>query len=322
MDSNPTLSSRTQHALTAARLYYLHDLTMDTIAQELGTSRSSVSRLLSYARETGLVDIKVRSPREMPSRVEADLRNRFAVVAHVVAAPDLSTDIDRLERVALYTARILGSYVDSNMSIGIAWGATVSAVSRHLLEKTTHHAQVVQLNGAGNPRTTGIMYASEILQRFGDAYGALVQQFPVPAFFDHAETKAAMWRESSVQRVLKMHENLDVALFGLGSPFAVVPSHVYAGDYLDATDIASLLDSGVVGDIATVFYRGDGTTDGIALNARATGPDLKLLRRIPRRICVASGVSKLASIAGALAGGFVTDLIVDEGTARHLLEWS
>ena len=44
-------------ALTAAQLYYMQDKTMEVIAQELKTSRSSVSRLLSFARESGLVDI-------------------------------------------------------------------------------------------------------------------------------------------------------------------------------------------------------------------------------------------------------------------------
>ncbi|MDP9026483.1 MAG: sugar-binding transcriptional regulator, partial [Actinomycetota bacterium] len=86
---------RTRDALTAARLYYLQDLTMEAIARELAVSRSSVSRLLSFARDTGLVDITVRSPREMPSVIEQELRRRYSVVAHVVPMPDVTTDVDR-----------------------------------------------------------------------------------------------------------------------------------------------------------------------------------------------------------------------------------
>ena len=72
--------------------------------------------------------------------------------------------------------------------------------------------------------------------------------------------------------------------------------------------------------MATVFYRADGSSDGIALNDRATGPSLDLLRGIPRRVCIVSGVSKLASLKGALAARIATDLIVDEATARALVE--
>jgi DNA-binding transcriptional regulator LsrR (DeoR family) len=311
---------RNRDALTAARLYYQQDLTMEAIARELAVSRSSVSRLLSFARETGLVEITVRTPREMPSAIEQELRRRYSVVAHVVPMPDVTTDVDRRERVALYTARIIGQFFDSNMTMGIAWGSTMSAISRHLIDKPTHNSQIVQLNGAGNPRTTGIIYASEILQRFGDAYGAFVQQFPVPAFFDHADTKAAMWRESSVQRVRDVQNTIDIALFGLGAPFGTLPSHVYTGGYLSDEDLVQLQDEGVVGDIATVFYREDGSYDRIPLNERATGPDPALLKRVARRVCVISGESKLPSIRGALAGGFLTDLVIDAGTAHLLLE--
>ncbi|MEB0292626.1 sugar-binding domain-containing protein, partial [Cryobacterium sp. 10C2] len=113
---------------------------MEAIAQELHTSRSSVSRLLSQARASGLVDIQIRSPLDAPSRVEKLILDRFQVTAHVLPVPDYASDVDRLERVALSVARILGEFFDSNMIMGIAWGSTMNAVSRHLTPKRTHNA--------------------------------------------------------------------------------------------------------------------------------------------------------------------------------------
>ncbi|HEY5222616.1 MAG TPA: sugar-binding domain-containing protein [Microbacteriaceae bacterium] len=313
-------STRIRDALHAAQLYYMQDLTMDAIARELRTSRSSISRLLSFARSTGLVDIRIRAPLGAPGRLENEFMQRYSVSAQIVPVPDQTSDVDRLERVAISAARILGQYFDSNMIMGIAWGSTVSAISRQLIAKQTHNSQIVQLNGAANYRTTGILYASEILSRFGEAYGAYVQQFPVPAFFDDPETKRALWRERSIRRVLDIQAHMDVALFGLGSPSAEVPSHVFSGGYLNREDFRSLARQGVVGDVATVFYRADGSYSDLPLNARSTGPDLGLLRRVSRRICVVSGTAKLSSLRGALNAGIVTDLIVDEGTARALIE--
>jgi deoxyribonucleoside regulator len=320
IDDEVPSAAKTRDALTAAHLYYVQDLTMDAIARELHTSRSTVSRLLSHARQTGLVDIQIRSPLDMPSRIEQDIRQRYGVVAHVAPVPDVTSDVDRLDRVALYAGRLLGQFFDSNMTMGIAWGATISAVSRHVVPKPTHNAQVVQLNGAANPHTTGILYASEILQRFGNAFGAYVQQFAVPAFLDDPATREALWRERSVQRVVDVQRTMDVALFGLGSPFARVPSHVYIGGYLDKDDYDSLERDGVVGDVATRFYRLDGSSDGIAMNARASGPEAEVIRSAARRICVVAGASKISSLRGALAAGLVTDLIVDFPTARALVE--
>lgn len=313
---------RTATALRAAQMYYLQDLTMETIAAELHASRSTVSRLLAFAREIGLVDIQVRSPFAGGASLERVIGDRFRVAAHVVPAPSTLSDIDRLERVALTAARLLGRFVDSNMTVGVAWGSTMSAISRHLVPQELHNTTVVQLNGAGNTQSTGIEYASEILRRFADAYAAKVQQFPVPALFDDPRTKEAFWRERGTRRLLEVQSRMDIAVFGLGSPFAGVPSHVYVGGYLDDADYRSLSDDGVVGDVATVFYRLDGSYRDVELNARATGPDFDALRRIARRVCVVAGEQKLASLRGALAAGIVTDLVLDEGLARRLVETS
>ena len=45
---------REQDVLRAASMYYLQDLKMEVIARHLGTSRSTVSRLIKRARQAGL----------------------------------------------------------------------------------------------------------------------------------------------------------------------------------------------------------------------------------------------------------------------------
>ncbi|GAB3555211.1 sugar-binding domain-containing protein [Arthrobacter tumbae] len=310
---------RNRDALRAAQMYYLQDLTMNAIARELRTSRSTVSRLLSMARDTGLVQIQINNPLDRAPALEREIRNRFDVEAHVVPVTDLVSDSDVLDRVAIQAARTLGPLVDSNAIIGVAWGSTISAVSHHLKRKVTHDSTIVQLNGAGNTQTTGITYASEILRRFGAAYGARVEQFPVPAFFDHAETKTAMWAERSVRRILDLQERMTMAIFGVGSTGSGIPSHVYAGGYLDEEDLGILRRNRVVGDVATVFFRADGSHSDIVLNQRSTGPDLGMLGQVSRRICVVSGESKINGLRGALAAGLATDLILDERSARALV---
>ncbi|GAB2668686.1 sugar-binding transcriptional regulator [Gordonia jinhuaensis] len=306
-------------AVRAARLYYLQELDMATIGRELGMSRSSVSRLLAFARSTGLVDITIHPPADRTGELAGELRRRFTVEAEVVPTTSQTTDIDRLERVGQAAGRLLSHVVDSDMTLGIAWGTTVSAMSRHLEPRELWNLSIVQLNGAGNSTTSGIDYASAILERFADAYSARVEHFPVPAFFDEADTKVALWRERSTRRVLDVQRRMDVALFGLGTPDADVPGHVYAGGYLAPDDFAALRRDGVAGDVATRFYRHDGSDAGIALNERSSGPDLDTIRSVQRRICVVAGESKAAATEGAFAAGLITDLVADESLARLLI---
>jgi DNA-binding transcriptional regulator LsrR (DeoR family) len=307
-------------ALTAAQLYYMQDQTMEVIARELGTSRSSVSRLLSFAREVGLVDIRIHSPLERRGMLEQRLSDRHGVAAHIAPIPERVSEVERLERVALTAGRLLSQFIESNMVVGVAWGSTISTVSRSLTQKETHGTTFVQLNGAGNTQTSGLEYSSDILQRFGHAFGAQVEQFPVPAFFDSPDTRDAMWRERSTRRVLAFQAKMDVAVFGLGSPQADVPSRVYVGGYLGRDDYRSLEEDGVIGDVATVFFRADGSWRDIRLNARSTGPGLDRLRRVPRRVCVVSGAAKLGSLRAAIGAGLITDVVLDDALARRLLD--
>jgi deoxyribonucleoside regulator len=113
---------------------------------------------------------------------------------------------------------------------------------------------------------------------------------------------------------------MDLVVFSTGAAGSRVPSHVYAGGYLEPQELAALDREGVVGDVATVFFRTDGSSDGIPLNERATGPHFDVLRQVRKRLCIVSGASKVLSVRGALAAGLVTDLVVDEAVARALTE--
>uniref|UniRef100_UPI0030ED7ECD sugar-binding transcriptional regulator n=1 Tax=Leucobacter sp. USCH14 TaxID=3024838 RepID=UPI0030ED7ECD len=313
-------SSRSREALRAAQLYYLQHLTMEAIAQEMRVSRSSVSRLLAYARDSGLVEIQVHSPQEARSQLELRIAERYGITAHVVASPARATEADRLERTARTAAHRVAAAVGDRATIGVAWGATMSAVARHLPSKTVHETRVVQMNGAANVRTTGVSYAAELLGGFGNAFAASVYQFSVPAIFDDPDTRRALWRERSVSRVLELQASSDVYVFGLGSRIGDPRSRIYSGGYLDRDDLQELVRAGVVGDCGTVFYRSDGSTDGVAMNERSSGPSLDTVRRIPHRLCVVSGTAKRDSLRGALAARIITELVVDEELARLVVE--
>jgi len=312
---------RLSQALRAARMYYYQDMTTEAIATALEVSRSTVSRLLSYAKERGLVEIRVVDPQGQSHKLARKLQDHFEVRrVHVVTVPEQAGEEEWLEQVALFAAHYLNTLVKPHTILGLAWGTTVSAVARHLVPKQTTNMDVVQLNGAGNTQRLGIAYASEIVMRFAKNYGARPHLFPVPTFFDFPETKEALWRERSIRRILELQERADILLFSVGAVESGVPSYVYSGGYLESRDYAELEAEEVVGDIATVFFRADGSYRDIPINQRASGPDLAQFSRATHSLCVVSGRGKAAGLRAALQGGYVTDLIVDEPTARLLLE--
>ena len=312
--------SKTELATTAAELYYLQEWKMEDIGKKLNLSRSSVSRLLETARNRGIVEFRINRPSDRSNKLAEQIKSKYSIAANVIEVFENSTADERLEIVGAETAKKLGNFFRPGITIGLAWGSTISSVSRHMHNYRVANSTVVQLNGAGNDHSTGISYSGEILNQFGQSLGANVVHFPVPAFFDDPSAKQVMWRERSTKRILDIQSRIDLAIFGLGRIDSEVPSQVYQAGYLGKTDLDELNAEKVVGDIATVFFRNDGSWRDIGLNNRSSGPELDQLKKTPKRVCVVSGIAKIEALRGAIAGGFITDLFIDDLTAERLLE--
>ena len=314
-------SSREDRGLRAAIAYYLEGKTMDAVARELQVSRATVSRLLARARAEGIVEIKVFTPGARASRLSTELRERHGVETQVVPLPEEISVEERHTRTAEAAAETLRQVVTSDAVLAVAWGTMTQAISLHLRPKGVTNCYVVQVNGMGNGAGIGVHYAHALMDRFGRAFGAHVQENPLPLFLDSARAVAMLKTDRLVSRVTQTIENADVFVFSVGTVTEGMPSapHLY-GNYLEDTDYASLHEDRAVGDIATTFFDSDGRSDSIRLNSRSTGPDLGALRSVSRRICAVSGVHKIEALRAALAGAFITDLIIDEHTAHALLD--
>ena len=329
-----------QRVFEAASMYYIQAETMEVIARHLHCSRSTVSRLLARARREGVVRIELVRPGGaggLESRFEAE----FGVRAHIVPVREGTTEIHRLQQVAAVAASrfvdLVGELAQApgaqagggpeeggdgaGLVVGSAWGRTMSEVAAALPARRVPGLTIVQLNGASDPMHEGPS-AGQMLSRMGAALGARTIGFPVPAFFDQAATRRAMWSERSIKRILAVAGAARLAVFGVGTletGSGALPSQVYAGGHLTRADLAVARREGVVGDVCTVLLRGDGTWGDIELNARATGPTPVRLARIPRRLCVVAGTGKTRACVAALRARVATDLVVDDATARAVL---
>ena len=300
--------------------YYVQDETMESIARHLKLSRSSVSRLLAEARSSGMVRISVEAPLGSSSPVARSVAAIFGIRVHLVTVGDSASIATRIERVSKLAAALLRDSVSDGAYIGVAWGVTLSNIVPFLEKRSLHDATIVQMNGGTNIHDTSARHVAAILQALSATFDARIVQFPVPAFFDYADTKKAMWRERSVRLVLNLQARLDVAIFGVGSIYARVPSYVYTAGFLDDAELAQMKSQGVVGDVCTVLLRENGTYEDIAMNQRASGLTPAELQRIPKRIGVVADPSRASALLGALRAKTITDLVCDDTTARALLD--
>lgn len=313
-----TALPRSATALRAAEMYFIDNMTMDEIGHALGCSRATVSRLVNEAKTSGLVEIVVHRKGRAPSTLERVIGDRYGVRVTVVAPPPTAIDSDRLRHGAAQGAALLRANLAPDLSVAVVWGVTVATVARSLSPGVVPGLQIVQMSGTGNTFSSGAEYASGTLGRFGAAFGARVHHFPVPDFFDHSATHAAVWSERSVQRVLRLQRRANVAVFSVGALGGRVPGHLYRSGYLQRADLQALANRGVVGDLGTVFLRADGDSESLPINSRSSGLPIEELKRIPKRICIALGGAKAPVIRAALLAGAITDLVVDDAAAELL----
>jgi len=314
---NLSAEQREQLMIQVAKRYYHLDMTMSDLSTELGLTRWQASRLLTEAKETGLVRIEIvpHTPR-MPgleSRLERAFGLKEAVIIPSNADQDEGLVLDAVARGAGQYLAGLGKIP----AIGISWGRTMTAVARRLPPYWNEGVEVVLLNGSMNVRSTGPQ-TNNVAELFASAGRGSATLLPVPAIFGHAATKAALEQDPTIAAVLDFATSVPVICFGIG---AMVPDSVLIqSGYVSLEEHESLKRKGAVGDILSRYIDAEGQIVDPDLDARTIGISLESCLKRTLSIGVAAGLAKRDAILSCLRARYVNVLITDEVTALSLLE--
>ncbi|WP_276352741.1 sugar-binding transcriptional regulator [Cohnella caldifontis] len=307
--------NKIKKALEAAKLYYQLDRSQSEIAEILGVSRPTVSRLLQQAKEEGIVQIEIKDPSEDVELLEASLQDRFGLKRVVVAYTPTYDDETVKKCVGQAAAAYLDEIVKDGDTIGASWGSTMYQVALHLRSKTLKNSFVVQLNGGVSEADVRIS-PSEIVHRFGQAFHVTPYLMYLPAIVDHTLVKKAMLSDRHIRRVMDMAVSANVAVFTAGSP---TPDSVLLNSNYFRDDELGVIRSRGAGDICSRYFDENGEICLPELNERTVGIELSDLRGKEHAILVAGGADKTAAIYGALKGRYANTLVTDQITAKALL---
>lgn len=299
-----------------ARLYHEEGLSEQDIARLVGTSRSTVSRMLSEARLRGIVRISFAKGVRARSDHENVLIETFKL-KDVITVPALGDALEgRLkERIGAAAAAYVCEALRPGQVLGISWGTTMLEVALKLRSHRVPGTCVVQLNGSvGQGRVSYL--GARVLEMIAAKLGAQAFSFPAPAIVGDSAFAGVLMKEPSIAEAIEAARGCDVAMFTVG----VVESSCVLVEtgYLTADDISRLRARGAVGDICSRFFDGYGKICDTDLDNRTLGLRLSDLLAIPLKILVAGGRRKVAGIVGALRAGFADVLITDETTAREV----
>lgn len=305
-----------------ARLSAEQGLRQAEIGRRLNLSQATVSRLLSRARDAGILRVQVVPPHGVHADVEDELQLRFGlddVVVVDTAPPGVDAASDLGARAAEYLQATLGGEGDIGVS---SWSTTLLAAAAAMGPPYPAKAQrsraVVQLvGGHGDPQVQA--QAVRLLILLAQATRGEPMSLPAPGVLGSAPARDALMADPALESIVNSWARVTVALVGIGS---VDPSPLVrdSGNAWGPADRQELASAGAVGDICFRFFDASGNPVSSALDERVVGISLDDFRLIPRRVGVAGGLHKVPAIRGALSGGLLTTLVTDTDTARAVLD--
>lgn len=301
--------------LEVARAYYLHDRSKVDIAKDAGLSRWQVARILTDARATGLVTIRVEdtdpSGGGLAGRVQDALGvRRVIVVGRSRGAPPFPG----IDAVAHGLADYVSESVRPGEALGIVWSRIVEALPEKLQQLAP--CDVVQLAGAltfPGDRVGSV----EVVRQVARIAEGTAHPIYAPLVAPTGEIATALLRSPEIAGVMARAARVDHAVVGIGTwtreGSSILP-------LLPEDLVARTAEAGAAAVISGRVIDAQGRAIDVGVDERILGLSLDQLRAIPNVIGACAGAHRADAVRAAVRGGLLDVLIIDEPLAGALLD--
>lgn len=295
-----------------ARKYYMEDQKQSDIARELGVSRPLISRMLSEARELGIVEITIHEPGAREARLLEQLRLSSSIRGGVLVEEGTNADATNrlLSQGAMELLRQLGV-----RRLGVGWGYLIGQLVSWLEENPQPNSTITDICPlVGNASIPARNYQSnENVRLMAQQMGAAPHFLYLPALPDSLEEKQLLCSTEVYRQIHQQWERLDTALVNIG-------------DYPSSPDFASLVRYGSLlqrqracGRMLVYYFNEAGTVIQSEQDFAIQIP-IETLRQCPNIIGVCSANTSVKALEGALRTGIFTHLAARSKLVKALLD--
>lgn len=295
-----------------ARRYYLEDQRQSDIAQELGVSRPLISRMLSEARELGIVEITIHEPGARTARLLERLRLSSSIRGGVLVEDGKDNDATN-QALSQGAVELLGQL--GARRLGVGWGYLIGQLVTWLEEHPQPDSAVTDICPlVGNASIPARNYQSnENVRLMAQQLGATPHFLYLPALPESLEEKQVLCSTEVYRQTHQQWERLDTALVNIG-------------DYPSSPDFASLVRYGgllqqqrACGRMLIYYFNEGGTVIQSDQDFAIQIP-LETLKRCPNIIGVCSANTSAKALGGALKSGLFTHIVARRDLVGDLLE--
>ncbi len=299
--------------------YYVENKNQGEIGKMLHLSTAKVNRILKYARQQGMVEIRIHAPFQHIFELERLLEDKTSV-RQAVVVPTLIDNYEAiLENVGQAAADYLVTRLRDGDTIAMGGGQFVSSTVQAFFSEKSFPVKVVPAIGGvqGRHFTDVNNLAAELAQKLGGESF----QLHAPAFVNNQEERDILLSTSHVTEILEMARKAQIIILGIGALDETGgASYLHFNKVTDAELHEIIHVHHGIGELLSQVLNANGELCALPYANRVVGINLQEMKAIPLRVGVAAGAHKVRPIIAALRGGFLQTLITDEITAREIIK--
>ncbi len=302
-----------------SNLHYKENLNQENIAKRLKMSKYQVNRILKRALSSGMVQINIIDPTVNISTLEEKLEKKLGLKRAIVVGNFGLSDLELKAKLGQAAAKYLMEIIKDGDVIGISWGTTIKEVINFLPSKINRSVQIVQITGGSNELSVDLN-CHDITSRFSSKFGVEPKLLYAPAIVDSKKMRDMLVKETSIKSTFEYFNKLTTAIVGIGAIYPKVISTLLKTGHIGRDDMASLKESGAVGDVYSHFFDSDGKICKSNLTGRLIAMPVAELLKVPYSVGIAGGELKAQAILGAVRGNYINLLVTDSTAAEKILK--
>lgn len=301
-----------------AYMYYIEEKSQTQIASEMGIYRTTVCRMLSKAKEEGIVKIEISDYNPEIFALESYVQEKYGL-KKVAIIPYHATDsqAERFDRIASEGAEFLRSMVKDDEMIGISWGSTISRMIDRMDPKSLKGISVYPLAG-GPSAINANFHVNTLVYRLARLFHGQSSFINATVIQENPNIAQGIRESKYFEKTLEAWKKLDWAIVGIGAEPDSQKESQWR-DLLMGSDYEALRRLSAVGEICCRFLDKDGQPVNSHLQERTIGISIEELQKVPKVMAIAHGHEKARAILAALKANCINYLVTDEATIRALL---
>jgi deoxyribonucleoside regulator len=299
-----------------AIMHYENGMSQQEIADKLGLSKMTVSRMLQKAKELDIVKTSIKLPFTLHQGIANELLKKYGLKKAIVTKKVDEETVSVPELIGRVYAFYLGVGIPDDFVLGMGVGNTIGQIVQNLVPMKTNNLHIVQLMGGLSDVTFENPFT--IVQETCRKLNAKGTYFTSFATVENRDLRDSLLYNTSMgQQIMETWKICNKALFGIG---AIEKGTLLSPKLVEPGEIERIKKEGAIGDILGHCFNEKGEFVQTDLEDRLVSIPVSMLRGIDERVAVAGGEFKVRAIQGALRSGIVTDLVTDEKTASLLLD--